>query len=128
MDDVEPNRYTKQAGFVIQFGGAITRGSLNGIERAVIIIARGAALSILGVSQFWIQVPAQPYEPLHGRVESVQKEVSHTNDQECFPRDGENEKAACVDKDVDKTRERLLALVQSHPIRLEVEVAENVNQ
>jgi hypothetical protein len=83
MDDVEPNRDTKEPRLVITFGGTIARGviDMDTIERAVIIIPRSVTLAILGVIQFRIQMPSQPDEPLERRVEPIQKKVGCPDDE-----------------------------------------------
>jgi hypothetical protein len=45
----------------------------------------------------------QPNEPLEWCMKPIQKKVGHSNDQQGFPRDGENEEAACVEDDVSQT-------------------------
>ena len=103
MDDIQPARDHKESGFRIHFRRAITRSSLDRIEWRVIIIARGIAFTIFGVTQFRIQMPTQPYETLKRCMKPIQKKMSHPDDQEGFPRYGENEEATGVDKDVSQT-------------------------
>ena len=81
MNDIQPDGYGEDAGLVVTLGGTITSGSLDGIEWTVIVVPRGAALAILGVVEFRIQMPTQPNEPLEGLVKPIQKEVGHANDQ-----------------------------------------------
>ena len=103
MDDIEPNGHREDTGLVESFGGTITRRSFDFVEWAVIVIARGTALTVFGVVQTRIQVPPKPDKPFHGRVEPVQKEVSHANDQQGFPRDRENEEATGIKDNMSQT-------------------------
>jgi hypothetical protein len=103
MDDIQPYGYGEDARLVVTLGGPIARSELDFVVWTVVVIARGAALAVFRVVEFRIQMPTEPDESLEGLMEPVQKEVSHTNDQEGFPRDSENEEAACVEDDVSQT-------------------------
>jgi hypothetical protein len=96
MSDIEPHTNEKEAGLAISFGGTIARSSLDRVVGRVIIKPRGIAFAIDRINEVRIPVALEPNESLKRCMKPIQKEVSHANHQEGFPRDGKEQKAACV--------------------------------
>ena len=128
MDDIQPNGHGEDARLMKPLGGAIARSELDFVVRAVVVVSCGAALSVFGVVQFRIQMPTKPNEPFERRMESIQKEMSNTNDQQGFPRDSKDKKTSSINNDVRQTYPRVFGFIQRLVIRLQNEVAEQVNQ
>ena len=56
-------------------------------------------------------MPPQPYEPLERGMKPIQKEVSHSNHQQCLPRGSKDKEASGVDEDVNEARDSALRLI-----------------
>lgn len=111
MDDVQPDGNSKHAGFVILISRSVARREFNAIEWTVIVITRCVTLAKLGVAELGVKMSPQPHEAFQRGMKPVNEEVSHPNDKQCLPTDGEQEKATCVNQYVNEARNGALTFV-----------------
>jgi hypothetical protein len=124
VDDVEPNADKKMPGREMFLRGSIAVRGWNNVVRTIIVEPRGAAFVKLWIVELGIPMAFEPDKPLERSVKTINEKMSHSDDQQSFPRGCQQQKTGGVDQDMNKAWNRSLGFVQCHIIRLKEKVPE----